>query len=238
MIDPAPLAAARRVVALLPLDRRGRRVRVDLDDGAALEVALEVLERTGLGRGDPVDEALHARLLDEDLRCRARDAALALLAHRPRSRGEVRRRLWSAGYPPPVVEACLDRLVAEGLLDDRAFADAFVRDRLRLKPKGPARLRDELRARGVDGAVADAAIRDGLAEADASDGSLAVEVALRWLAGRGAREREALASARFGEERDAALRRLVGFLKRRGFGGDAVRSAVTAVDADVAREGG
>jgi hypothetical protein len=68
-----------------------------------------------------------------------------------------------------------------------------------------------------------------------SDESLAVAAALKWLAGSGSRNRAALASTRFGDERDAALRRLVGFLKRRGFGGEAVRRAVAAVDEAVRR---
>jgi regulatory protein len=231
-------SATRRVLTIAPLDRRGRRVRVELDDGAALELALEVVERTGLGPGDPVDEELSARLVDDDVRWRARDTALGFLAYRPRSRGETQRRLYSAGFPAAVVRACLDQLAADGLLDDGALADAFVRDRLLLRPRGAARLRDELRGRGVEREVADAAVTRGLAQAGTSDEALAVEVALAWVARRAARDRDALASARFGDERDAALRRLVGFLKRRGFGGDAVRRAVAAVDEAVRRSEG
>jgi regulatory protein len=235
MTTPAP---ARRVAAVAPVDRRGRRVRVELDDGTTLELALEVVERAGIGPGDPLDEELSARLVDDDLRWRARDTALGFLAHRARSRGETQRRLYAAGFPAPIVRACLDRLAADGLLDDRAFADALVRDRLHLRPRGPARLRDELRGRGVDREVAAAAVTRGLADAGVSDEALAVEVALKWLAGRGARDRDALASERFGDDRDAALRRLIGFLKRRGFGGEAVRRAVAAVDEAVRRSEG
>jgi regulatory protein len=230
---PAP-----RVVSLAPLDRRGLRVRVELDDGGGLELALEIVERAGLGPGDPIDGELAARLLDDDVHWRARETALAFLAHRPRSQGETRRRLSAAGFGPAVVRACLGTLAADGLLDDRAFAEAFVRDRLHLRPRGPARLRHELRGRGVEREVADAAVARGLADAGSSDESLAVEAALEWLGGRGPRERDALASARFGRERDGALRRLVGFLERRGFGGDAVRRAVAAVDEAVRREDG
>ncbi|MSR35210.1 MAG: regulatory protein RecX [Gemmatimonadetes bacterium] len=231
--SPPPLVAS-----LEPLDRRARRVRVELDDGTALELALEVIERVGLGPGDAVDAALSKRLLDDDLRWRARETALGFLAYRPRSRGETQRRLLAAAFPAAVVQACLNRLAADGLPDDNRFADAFVRDRLHLKPRGPARLRHELRGKGIDQEVADAAIGRGLANAGVSAESLAVDVALRWLAGRGAREREALASERFGEQRDAALRRLVGFLQRRGFRGEAVRRAIAAVDEAVSRAQG
>jgi regulatory protein len=222
--------AARLVAQITPLDRRGRRVRVGLDDGTGLELALEVVERAGLGAGDPVDEALCARLVDDELRWRARNTALGFLAHRPRSRAETQRRLQRAAFPPKIVHACLDQLAADGLLDDGAFADAFVRDRLHLRPRGPARLEQELRGRGVGGAEAEAAVARGLADAGVSDESLAIEAALKWLRGKGARERDALVSARFGPDRDSALRRLIGFLKRRGFGGEAVRSALAAVD--------
>jgi len=235
MTTPPPSAPC--VAAIAPVDRRGRRVGVELADGTGLELALEVVERAGLGPGDPVDAELRARLLDADLRWRARAPALGFLAHRPRSRGETQRRLHAAAFPPAVIRTCLDQLAADGLLDDGAFADAFVRDRLHLRPRGPARLREELRGRGVEREVADAAVQRGLAEAGVSDESLAVAVALRWLAGRGARERDALASARFGDPRDAALRRLIGFLQRRGFGGEAVRRAVAAVDDAVRRPG-
>ena len=232
---PAPAPDVSRIV---PVDRRGRRVRVELDDDSAIELALEVVERAGLGVGDPAEPELRAELLDQDLRWRTREVALGFLAHRVRSRGEVQRRLRTEDFPPHIVDACLEQLAAQGLLDDAAFADLFVRDRLNLKPSGPARLRHELRGKGVAPEVAQAAIERGLDHAGHTDQSLAVSVALRWLSGKGARERAALASAAYGGEREGALRRLIGFLQRRGFGGDAVRAAVAAVDAEARRAEG
>ena len=163
-LAPAP---APRVRALEPLDRRGRRVRVLLDargENDVLELALEVVERVGLGAGDPVDEAL-----------RARDAALAYLAHRPRARS----------FPAAIVEGCLDELTAKGLLDDAAFAEVLVRERLRRNPRGAARLRDELCRRGLDPAAVTAAVERGLGAAGTADEALAVAAALRWLERRG-----------------------------------------------------
>lgn len=237
-MSPEPPSPAPRVCSLAPLDRRGRRIRVGMDDDSTLELALEVIERAGLGMGDPLDAELRAELADADLRWRAREVALGFLAHRVRSRGETRRRLRAAAFPTSVVEACLDKLAQDGLLDDGAFAAAFVRDRINIKPRGPARLRHELRGKGVDAGVADRAIQRGLEGAGHTDRSLAVSVALRWLGGAGARERPALASTEYGGEREAALRRLVGFLKRRGFGGDAVSAAVAAVQEEARRADG
>ncbi len=238
---PSPAA---RVTALDPLDRKGRRVRVILDQGDPLELALEVVERAGLGASDPVDEALRARLCDDDLRWRTREVALAHLARRPRSREETRRRLRAKNFPAPVIEACLDELVAEALLDDDAFADALIRERLRRTPRGPALIRNELCRRGLTPSAAAAAVTRGLQGTGTSDEALAVEVALRWLKGRGERNRGALAGGdrparargsvrRLGHAspRAAAVHRLSTFLRTRGFGAEAVRAGVSAAEA-------
>lgn len=228
-------SAAPHVVALKSLDTRGRRVRIALDDGTQFELALEAVERAGIGTGDPIDREVHAYLIEQDLRWRARDVALAFLAYRARSRDETRRRLLEDSFPAAVVESCLDELTAERLLDDDAFADMFVRDRIHLRPRGPARLRDDLRKKGIAQDAAAAAVDRGLESAGVTDESLAIGAAIRWLQGKGPRDRAALAAPAFSAERQGALRRL-SFLQRRGFGSGAVRDAVAAVDASLRGE--
>ncbi len=75
--------------------------------------------------------------------------AVRLLRHRLRSTAELRGRLQEKGYAEATIEACLTRLAAAGFLDDRRFAVAFVRDGVQLQRRGSARLRRELRAKGV-----------------------------------------------------------------------------------------
>jgi regulatory protein len=76
-----------------------------------------------------------------------------------RPRRELGRRLAARGFPPPVVDYVLERLAAVGLVDDCAYAEGFVRRRLRLRPCGERRLSAELRARGIAAPIAAAAIR-------------------------------------------------------------------------------
>jgi regulatory protein len=52
------------------------------------------------------------------------------------------------------VEEVLARLAAEGLLSDARFAETYVCSRVQ-RGCGPLRIRDELRARGVDQALID-----------------------------------------------------------------------------------
>lgn len=229
---PAPAA---RVRALKPLG--SERVRVELDDDSTLEAPTEALLQEGLGVGDPLDAALRARLTDADLSWRTRQAALTLLAFRARSRKELGQRLRRKNFPARVVETCLDDLDEHGLLDDAAFARAVVRDRVRLSPRGPGHLLQELRQRGVDDHVADSALQRVLAEEEVSVQTLAHDAALGWLKRQPVAVARALAEEDFSDERERARRRLHSYLARRGFRGSTAMDAMEAA-ADQAREGG
>jgi regulatory protein len=104
-------------------------------------------------------------------------AALRYLEVRARSVTETRRRLTVAGYRVELVEGAIDRLVAIGLLDDEAFARHWIESRDRARPRGETALKRELRLRGVDGTIIDAALearRSG--EYEGRPGTLVVEV--------------------------------------------------------------
>ncbi len=72
-----------------------------------------------------------------------------------------------AGYGEDLVEGAIERLADLGMLDDEAFARAWVESRDRARPRGERALRGELAQRGVDRSVVDAALeaRQGQAEA-------------------------------------------------------------------------
>ena len=83
-----------RIVRLEPLRPRGLRLRVHLDRGDPLEeVALEALERLGLGVGDALPAKHRHLLLDADAEVKVREAALNLLSYRARTRTELKRKL-------------------------------------------------------------------------------------------------------------------------------------------------
>ena len=65
------------------------------------------------------------------------------------------RRLGRAGYRPELVDGAIARLTELGMLDDEAFARAWVESRDRARPRGEIALRRELALKGVDRAVVD-----------------------------------------------------------------------------------
>jgi SOS response regulatory protein OraA/RecX len=86
------------------------------------------------------------------------NAAARFLEARARSVGEVRRRLTQAGYRPDLVEGAIDRLTGLGMLDDEAFARAWIESRDRASPRGERALRQELALKGIDRETIEAAL--------------------------------------------------------------------------------
>ena len=214
------------ITRVQPLRPRGLRVLIHLDDGGEpFEVMLEALERSRLGIGDRLPPDRRRHLLDNDADLCVRNAALNLISYRARTREELRRRLRQKGFRPARIDPCLDRLQERGLIDDDAVAAAFIRDRLRHRPRGRARLSSELRAKGVNGSVVQDVIDRVFEEEDASDVGLAFEVAEKWVTRQGEAVLEALASDARSADRDKARRRLHGYLSRRGFRGEALKEA-------------
>ena len=96
------------------------------------------------------------------------EAAAMFLAVRPRSVAETRRRLRHLGYPHPLVDQVLDRLIEMEYLDDEAFARVWVESRDRARPRGETALRRELALKGVAGQVANAILAERSQNGDES----------------------------------------------------------------------
>jgi len=86
--------------------------------------------------------------------------ALRLLAVRPLTRVELRRRLEQRGYAADEIEEQVERFEANGHLDDLALARHYIVSRSSRLGHGRARLLRELERRGVRAAVAAAAWED------------------------------------------------------------------------------
>lgn len=159
----------------------------------------------------------------------AKNLCLRLLTVQARSRAELATKLDQRGIPADVAERVLDRLAAVGLVDDAAFAESFVTSRQRDRGLGRSALRAELRRKGIDRTLADRAV------AGIDDESERLRAA--------ALVAKKLDSAMFAGPQ-AARRRLIGMLARRGYSsgiaahvvGEALRGYVDPDDLLVAEE--
>lgn len=198
-----------QVITALQLQRTHKdRVNVYLDGEYAFSVGLDLA--AGLRRGQVLDVDAIAAVRSEDAYRIALAQALQWLGYRPRSSGELAARLARGGTDPAHIGRVIDRLRELQLVDDAAFADWWVAQRLEHRPAGARALTHELRQRGVEPDL----IADAVAGLDepALAARLALQHAPRYRA----------------HGRPVFERRLAGVLQRRGFDGETIRAAVAA----------
>ena len=75
----------------------------------------------------------------------AYDRALKLLSMREHTEKELRKKLSDKGYPKAEIDDAVGKLIAEGSLSEKRFAEAYIRSRLRKSPEGKEMLRLRLR---------------------------------------------------------------------------------------------
>ncbi len=166
----------------------------------------------------PEPEADH-RDLDGDLDCdggggpdggaekdpveRARAICLRLLTGTPRTRKQLADALRKREIPDEAAEEVLARFEEVGLIDDAAFADAWVESRHHGRGLARRALARELRLKGVESEVVDEAVGQLDSEQEAETARVLVERKLRSTRGLAQEKR---------------IRRLAGMLARKGYG--------------------
>ena len=148
----------------------------------------------------------------------ARQICLRLLTLAPRTRAQLADALQRRHIPGPAAEAVLDRFTEAGLIDDPAFARAWVESRHHGRGLSRRALSTELRRRGV----ADEDVQEAV-ELIGPDQEVAT--ARQLIAGRVAATR--------GQPSATRVRKLMGALARKGYGAAlAYRVVREALEAD------
>jgi len=178
----------------------GKRLEIALDDGKTFHLQREVAISQGLKAGQEVSEKSLEALKQLDSFQRCYDAASHFLGYRPRSQAEVRQRLLKRRFASADVEKVLARLTEQGLLDDLAFARFWRDSRSQLSPRSRYLTGLELKQKGVAAETVEEVV------ATIDDAGSAYEAAR----GRAARLPK--------EDYQLFRRRLVDYLRRRGFG--------------------
>jgi regulatory protein len=146
----------------------------------------------------------------------ARGLVVDALSRTERTRGQLAQMLARKGVEPEVAEQVLDRFTEVGLIDDAGYARMFVESRHTGRGLGSRALTFELRRRGVD----DELIADAVGQLDDEQ---QFETALRITESRLARMSNL--------DETVQMRRLAGFLARKGYSGEiAMRAIRTAFE--------
>ncbi len=189
--------------------RRRQRISIWIDDEFAFGLAEETWVRFSLYTGRELTAAEIAEIRDWDEVYQAKQSGMRYLERRRRTRQEIRRKLTEKEYSEKAVEEAIRFLEEYDMVDDEAFARAWVHDRLLKKKIGRRKLAAELSEKGVDRRLVDTVLQEVLDLETARDHALE--------AARG-KERRLRSSEPMARERS-----MVTFLQSRGFGWEEIR---------------
>ncbi|PAP77529.1 regulatory protein RecX [Rubrivirga marina] len=214
--DPADLDLRDGTVTRVAQQKKDpERASVFIDEQFAFGLAVDLVIQSGLRKGVTLTADEQRELLIRQETYAAKASALASVNHRARTADEIRQSLLRKGYAETIVEDTVAHLEGLGLVDDAAYARAFVRDRFNGRGYGPARLRQDLMRKGVGRRVIDEALAE-LTEAEDLGAEAREQAAKKW---------RLLSSE---EDVRKRKKKTMEYLVRRGFGFDVARDAVDA----------
>lgn len=201
--------------------RRKDRYNIYLDDVFAFGVDEHVLINKNLHKGLQLSDKDIDELMDEETIQSAYLLAVRYLSYRIRSIQEMEVYLRRKEIEDIVIQKVIVRLLNEKLLDDTAFARAFVSDRKNLTSKGPQIIKRELLQKGIKEDIVIGAL-----EAYTFEDQL--EKTLKWT------QREANKKSRYPAKKREEQLRLK--LMQKGFNQDVIAETLTQIEIKVDTE--
>lgn len=192
--------------------RSGQRLVVELEGCDDLELDPEIVVQNRLKSGGTLSSDCVESLRREDAVLQAHRRLTRYLALRVKSVAEARRYLEKAGFEGAVIDLAVDRARKRDLLDDRRFAECFVRTRLKSGIYGPLRLLADLKSHGIESSLAEEVLQPQF------DLDWQLEAAAELAAKRAGRSSTG--------NPDKEKKRLFDFLVRRGFQAEIAREVV------------
>lgn len=201
-----------KITKIEPQKRNSKRVSIYIDDTFAFGVDMEVAYRTDLKEGKEVDKQFIESVIKKEEQFRANNYALNLLSFRARSEKEIYDRMLQKGYEPSVIANTIHYLKEQRYLNDKDFAEMFIKDKFELNRYGRNRIKTELLKKGVSKEL----VNDLMEEVIHPD--------REYETARELAEKKMKSYQK--DSKNAQHRKLSGFLLRRGYSYDIVSKVV------------
>lgn len=211
------------VVTELKLQKRNRdRFSIYVDGDFFLGISANLVAKYGIYKGREIDSDELEIIKEAAIYERFWNRTVRYLEGRIRNEYQVRqyvRKLYMQNREewigkeveldlPPIEGKIIDELLKFRLIDDRQYTEAYVRDRLKLKPRGSRLMIQELRAKGVDRELAEEIVNELMGdEVDLAEETLYRKYKVRHIS-----------------QDD---RKKIDFLRRRGFNWDQISKLVS-----------
>lgn len=189
------------VSAVEPQKKNKNRYNVFVDGEYTASLGAEALVTFGIREGAAVDMETLKEAVSRDNAQYAFDSAVKLIAHKMRTRAELKERLAERGIDEAAVQDALDKLASYGYVDDAAFAGEYVRSAMQTGRWGRKAVEYRLKDKGIEPNVIDEALKEYTEEDEKRIARKQLQAAagrLKGVEARKARQKEYAALARHG----------------------------------------
>lgn len=141
--------------------------------------------------------------------------ALNLLSRRDHSKKELKYKLIKRGFSAEKIEDILQELINDGYLNDKKFAEEWIKNRINKKPRGKNLIKAELLEKGVDKKIIETKLNN-LLDPD-KEKQMAEILTDKWLNKRNCKNKE-------------TKEKLYRYLKNKGFNDEIIRKIITDIN--------
>ncbi len=136
------------------------RYSVYVDGDYAFSLSADELVAQKIASNQEITKEQLETLIKTAVEDKAYQAALGLIARRTRSVWEMQQYLARKQYNQPIITKILNKLSSRGMLNDTAFAEAWVQNRQLLKPTSRRKLQQELQQKNISKSIISEVLAD------------------------------------------------------------------------------
>jgi regulatory protein len=202
------------ITAIEPQKKKKDRVNIYLDGQFAFGLSFQQFADANLKVGQEITQDEINKLIKLSEFGKIFDKTLKFLSFRPRSKWEIENYLKNKKAGTEVENKVLAKLEKLGLVNDLEFANWWIENRLKFRPRGPVILKSELIKKGIDREIIDQILEK---IDDQSQHELALKIAQKQ-----AQKFKNLDKSKF-------FQKMAGFLGRRGFSWEITKAVIDSV---------
>jgi regulatory protein len=150
-------------VTKLKSTKRGDRVSVFIDKEFAFSINRNLVADFALFEGRELKKKDIDKIRDKDFELKYLGKVLNLISRRPRSESEVnqylKEKLYGEKNSDKFVCSIIKKLKEKDYLNDSKFADWWVENRMRFKPRGRYLIKRELKIKGITNSIIEKSLR-------------------------------------------------------------------------------
>ena len=208
-----------RITAIRPQKKDGSRISIFVDDEFRLGCSAKLVRERGLVVGGVLEDEQIRQLQETDELAQAKAAALRLLGHRARTQSDLTKRLQRKNkFADDTIANAVNWLVELGYVNDMQYARDRLAGLVQAAKLGRQGLVEKLVSEGVPRAPARELV----------DATVSAEDEAKWAQDLASRK----ASRMAGKPWPGVKRNIASYLRRHGFEGEHIFSALEALDVD------